>query len=97
MTRISITHSIYLEEFFDKWSKFTFFSDITEKGRQPFLDDKVKIQENLKNKIKRIESGQDFRIRGIDQSNIHILKNDYEGSRNYTYDNFIFEFNQFLF
>jgi hypothetical protein len=53
----------------------------------------VKIQENLKNKIKRIESGQDFRIREIDQSNIHILKNDYECSRNYTYDNFIFEFN----
>lgn len=89
MTRISITRSIYLKEFFDNWSKFVFFSDITEKGGQTFLDDMVKIQENLKNKIKRIESGQDSRIRGIDQSNIHILKNYYESSRNYTYDNFI--------
>ena len=89
MTRISITCSIYLKEFFDDWSKFAFFSDITKKGGQSFLDDMAKIQENLKNEIERIESGQDSRIRGIDQSNIHILKNYYEGSRNYTYDNFI--------
>jgi len=89
MTRISITRSIYLKEFFDNWSKFAFFSDINKKGGQPFIDNMVKVQENLKNEIERIENSQDSRIRGIDQSNIHILKNFYEISRIYTYDNFI--------
>lgn len=89
MARISITRSIYLKEFFDNWSKSAFFFDISKKGGQSFIDDMVKVQENLRNEIERIESGKESRIRGIDQSNIHILKNYYENSRIYTYDNFI--------
>ena len=89
MTKISIIRSIYSKEFFENWSKFAFYSNITKKGSQPFLDDMVKIQENLKNEIERIESGEDSRIRGVDLSNIHLLKNSYETSKNHTYDDFI--------